>query len=395
VKRIYFEPAGRLVLFDKGLILYPPEGYEFTTEPTAWDKVTKGIINNDFLFFTLQKNILQKLFPPNLLKSYLEGFLKKAPTKVDLTFARNHLVFRKEPWVVHVEWLTALTGFRLKHLERFKPLVIRCLASNYCKRILTWSEVSKKSILHNLPQTLEPKVEMIPLAVQGKKFVKNYSSNGKVKLLFIGSANIPGEFELKGGKEVLEAFALLSQKYSNLELVIRSDVPSHIRGKCLAHPNIKLVEGVIPWEELEQEFKSADIFLFPGHHTPFNTILDAMSYELPMIITDVFANSELVEDGKTGFVIQPSQNIPHLSEDYIPIEHTSLRSQLKKTMGTVDTKVVQGLVEKTSILIEHSELRRNMGKAGRQKVEQGKFSIKKRNEKLKKIFDEATASSKP
>jgi hypothetical protein len=31
-----------------------------------------------------------------------------------------------------------------------------------------------------------------------------------------------------------------------------------------------------------------------------------------------------------------------------------------------------------------------MGKAGRWEIENGKFSLEKRNEKLKRIFDEAT-----
>jgi len=48
-------------------------------------------------------------------------------------------------------------------------------------------------------------------------------------------------------------------------------------------------------------------------------------------------------------------------------------------------------VEKTSSIIENPELRRQTGKAGRWEVEHGKFSIERRNEKLKRIFDEATA----
>jgi glycosyltransferase involved in cell wall biosynthesis len=46
------------------------------------------------------------------------------------------------------------------------------------------------------------------------------------------------------------------------------------------------------------------------------------------------------------------------------------------------------LVEKISLLIEDARLRRAMGHAARWEVEQGKFSIRSRNEKLKQIFDE-------
>jgi glycosyltransferase involved in cell wall biosynthesis len=118
-------------------------------------------------------------------------------------------------------------------------------------------------------------------------------------------------------------------------------------------------------------------------------VLDAMSYELPVVITDVFANPEVVEDGKTGFVIKKSENaFYYYVEDIIP---ASGISQLQKVTDTPDSRVVQELIEKTSILIENKELRRRMGKAGRWEVEQGRFSLKRRNEKLKRIFDEATA----
>ena len=57
------------------------------------------------------------------------------------------------------------------------------------------------------------KIEVVPLAVARKNFVKDYGKKEKTKLLFVGSVNIPGEFEYKGGKEVLEAFVVLRQKY--------------------------------------------------------------------------------------------------------------------------------------------------------------------------------------
>lgn len=42
-------------------------------------------------------------------------------------------------------------------------------------------------------------------------------------------------------------------------------------------------------------------------------------------------------------------------------------------------------------MIKDKGVRRKMGRAGRKEIETGKFSIEKRNEKLKRIFDEATS----
>ena len=50
---------------------------------------------------------------------------------------------------------------------------------------------------------------------------------------------------------------------------------------------------------------------------------------------------------------------------------------------------VQDIVEKTSILVESKSLRLRMGRYGRKQIEKGKFSIKRRNKQLKKIYEEA------
>lgn len=58
----------------------------------------------------------------------------------------------------------------------------------------------------------------------------------------------------------------------------------------------------------------------------------------------------------------------------------------------VDHEVIEELVKSISRLIEDPQRRRQMGKAARYEIEFGRFTIEKRNEKLKRIFDEATAS---
>lgn len=387
-RKIYLDVAGRMHSLYEGLVLYPPLGYCFLTKPTTWDRVSSYASKTDFIYSTLPR-ILGAVVPVNLAKAYLERF-KKPPKGTDLTYATGHLVFRKEPWVVDLEFVTQLAGYSIKHFNRYKKLIERVLSLEYCKKIICWTEAGKKTVLANMDcQSFEHKVETVPLAVPKKDFSKDYNNKKTIKLLLVGSANIPGEFDYKGGKEVLAAFVLLCKKYPNLELVIRSDIPKEIRNKCKGINNLRLIEGIVPWEQLELEFKSADIFALPSHHTPGLAILDAMSYELPVITTDVWANSEMVSNGKTGFVTRKSENVSYYIENFIPIWDYHRGSKFMKSIKTIDPKVIEELIEKTSILIENEELRKRMGRAGRREIETGKFSIKKRNEKLKRIFDEA------
>ena len=389
MKTVYLDIAGRMHSLYKELVLNPPEGYQFITQDTSWDKASSAVSKLNAIY-TIQERILSKLIPVNLAKAYLERF-KKPPEGIDLTYATGHLVFRKEPWVVDLEFVTQLAGYSIKHFKRYKKLIEKTLASECCKKIICWTEACKKTVLENMDcRDFEHKVETVPLAVHKKNFIKDYSDKEKVKLLFVGSANIPGEFEYKGGKEVLEAFTMLRQRYPNLELLVRSDIPQEIKIKYKGLDSLRIIDEIIPREQLEEQFKSADIFLFPTHSTPGLAILDAMSYELPVITTDVWANPEMVEDSKTGFLIKKSEKVQYYAEHFIPIWSYIPDSQLMKAIRTVDYRVVEELVEKTSLLIENEGLRRRMGKAGRWEIENGKFSIEKRNKKLKRIFDEAT-----
>jgi len=387
MKKVYFEPAGRIHSSQYNLINYPPDGYQFITSKTLLDK---RVIGSDLMFHKLRLQVLDRLMPLNLTKAWLDTFLRKIPEDIDLIYAYNHPVFRKKPWVVNVEWANVLIGRDMRHFPRYKRSVERLLASDYCRKILTWTEVAKKSILLNFRcADFEHKIEVIPPAVHSKGFIKDYSQD-KVRLLFIGSVNDPEDFEAKGGKEALQAFTILNRKYDNLELVLRARLPNHIRSKYAGLNNLKMVEDILPWQLLEQEFKQADIFIFPSHLLQNTVVLDAMSYELPVVTTEIGAtNGEYVEDGVTGFVVASSERVPYFLGNFILTSETIHRSRLIKATRSVEPKVVDELAAKTSLLIESPDLRRKVGKAARWEVDHGRFSVGRRNDRLKKIFDEA------
>jgi len=394
-KKIYFEPAGRIHSSQWDLINYPPEGYEFVIDKSIADRT---LVSSDFFLFK-QRRALEWLLPLNLTKAWVERFTRRIPEDIDLLYTYNLPVFRKKPWVVLVEWAHVLIGRNIRHFKRYRGLLERLLASDYCKGILTWTELAKESILLNFDcADFERKIEVVPQAVRKKDFTKNYNQ-GKVKLLFVGSANVPQAFDPKGGKEVLEVFSILNKKYKNLKLVIRAKIPQFLKDRyreTLGLENVRLIEETQPWEVLEREFMTADIFLYPTHELHNTVILDAMSYELPVVTTEIGSTGRM-ENAITGFVVKNSKNTPYFWDgeglNFIPTGATPQRQRLQEAIQTIDPEVVEELVDKTSLLIGNPELRRKMGKAARREVEEGKFSIRKRNEKLKKIFDEATSGT--
>jgi glycosyltransferase involved in cell wall biosynthesis len=154
-------------------------------------------------------------------------------------------------------------------------------------------------------------------------------------------------------------------------------------------PGLTFIEETLSWARLENEFLTADIFLLPTHFTPLEVFLDAMSYELPIVTTDVWGNRELVEDGRTGFLVPKSSLAPDFLSD-APWGHS--RNNFDKVLKQIDPQMIEALVRKLSLLVENPELRHRMGRSGRIEVEEGRFSISRRNEALKRILDEATAA---
>lgn len=392
MKKVYLDIAGRLHSLYLEMLREPPSGYSFVTVGSKVDKYMHGLSRSEFTF-NFQRELLNRVIPVNLVKAVFEA-AKPISQDVVLTYATGHLVLRREPWVVDLEYVTQLAGYSIRHFKMYKGFIQRVLGSDECKQIICWTEAGKRTVLENLNcDSFVRKISVVPLAVRAKNFVKGYSNKRNVKLLFVGSSNIPlGEFEYKGGKEVLEAFLALREKYPEIQLVVRSTIPTSIKARFEGLPNVRLIEGIIPWDQMEQEFLTADIFVYPAHCTPGLAILDAMSYELPVVTTDVWANSEMVEDGVTGLIVKKSNSIEYYAESFIPIWNYRPGSQFMKSISSVDPRVVSDIVSRVSFLIESEEMRMGMGKAGRFQVEGGRFSLSKRSAALKSIFDKATST---
>jgi glycosyltransferase involved in cell wall biosynthesis len=236
-------------------------------------------------------------------------------------------------------------------------------------------------------RSFEGKIETLHFGIAPRDFVKK-KEDDKLRLLFVGSTNLLNylNFEWKGGFEVVDAFLDLNKKYDGLELVIRSWVPTEIKEKCANNLNIKIFYSSMSDQALARLYASSDIVVFPAHLNLGMAILEAMSYELPVIARAVYDVPEAVEDMKTGVLLSPLSKLPYYIWNGGP-NHYDLG--LLHGIRRYRPLLVKQIVEKASLLIEDSSLRGKLGREARSLIEQGEFSIRNRNEKLKRIFDEA------
>jgi glycosyltransferase involved in cell wall biosynthesis len=388
-KKVYLEPAWKLHMgyHVRQLIPFPPDGYEFITRNGLDERLSDRASG-----YQLTQSLISQLYirlPVPLMKARWDSLTKKPPGDAILTFASNHLVFRKEPWIADIGRIWEVIGYNLRHFRRYQKVVEEAFASDNCKGVLCWTEFSRNTCLSALDcRGFEHKLDAIPLAVAPMNFTREFVDD-RVRLFFIGSANLAGQFELRGGKEVLEAFDLLSNKYNNIELIIRSDISPAIKKRYesqLSDPSVRVIDGFLPWREVEKLYQTSDIFFFPCHYESWQITLEAMSYELPVISIGLEGVSEFIKDGETGYLVPESERVPQI-RDGLPVSQA--HPQVLRALQATDPRLVNDLVEKASLLIEDKELRRKMGAAGRWQVEHGKNSLAYRNTKLKEVFDRA------
>lgn len=384
-KLVYFEPAGRIHPSQWPLIDYPPEGYKFTF------KKSRGIVNNNFVFDKLRLQVLDRLMPLNMVKSTFDTISNFSPNGACLQYLYNHTTVREIPWVVSVEWAHILVGRELNWFNLNKRTIERHLKTDYCKAILPWSEMVWRSMLLNYDCTgLGDKMHIIYPAAVPVDYTRDYD-RGRVRLFFLGALKDPASFDAKGGWEVVKVFLALKNKYPKLELTIRSGVPRYLREELAKVRGVRLLESALTDEELDNEFKEADIFIVPSHKLHNMAVFDAMRFGLPIVTTQIGAtNGEFVENEVTGLVVDSPSEIPYITGNYILTSETVDYGKLIKAVRKYRHKNITQLVKATEALIVSPSLREALGSRGKQEVESGRFSLSKRNKELKEIFDYAT-----
>lgn len=299
-------------------------------------------------------------------------------------------------WVVDLEHVGALFGYfgdwrsRI-YRPRAREVMRKQLSSRYCRRILPWTEAARTTLESILPgRDIAEKTEVLPLAIRpAPPRPADIGTHEGVRVLFMGSSNHMGEFWSKGGFEVLEAFRRLRAAHGEaVQLNFRCWMPDEIAAEYGKDPGIRPFTGFLPKEELERLFWASDIFLFPSHHTPGMAILEGMRFGLPVVAKDIWANGELVKDGETGFLVRPSERIPYYLPGNVP-NWSMDRGPFIGHMKMRDDRVIDDLVSRLSDLVLDPGLRRRMGEAARAVVEEGRASVRRRNPRLREIYEEA------
>jgi len=339
------------------LIKNLPEGINYVNA-----KGGEAVILNKrkFLLSNFIKNLVRKT-AVHLSLPFPNAHFTRTKQEFDLIHCAHCISLNKKPWIADFEGVWQFwVGKKTKMGEK---IVRKILLDKNCKKIMPWTELTKKDIIETFPE-IKDKVEVIFPAVPLANFKK--TKNKKLVLLYVARY-----FWIKGGLIALETLKEIKKNF-DVEIIFISDTPKEIKRK---YDGIKFL-NLVSQKKLFEYLRKADIFFYPSLVDTFGfSLLEAMAHKVPIISVNTSgtrSRKEIIENGKTGFLIDFSRR----ELNYYSIEEP-------------EKKLIEELIKKTSILIENNKLRNDMSKNCEDIIKNGKFSIKKRNKKLKKIYEDA------
>ena len=303
----------------------------------------------------------------------------------DIIFASQHVITTEKPWVVDLEYSNALAGYF--DLSLCKNIISRKLKSKSCKAILPWSNWAAETLRNSMDcRDFQDKIKVIRYTVSPKNIRNIEKDKSLIRVLFLGSINPANleSFEFKGLYEILDAFIDLQKKYDNLELVIRSLVSPEIKEKVKKYSNIKILEKPLSPEELEKLYVSSDIFPHSGFEVLNLSVLEAMSYGLPVICTSLYNTPELISHMKNGMLIDLQNPSLFYTKYKTPNDYSK---SFLNSMRALRPYMTDKIKECMKLLIEDSSLRYKIGRQASMTIEGGEFSLTNRNSLLKDVLD--------
>lgn len=322
---------------------HPPTGYHYKKGllfPSHHLRISKDYIRNSKIFYPFEK--------------------------ADLYHTYNGIVFNRKPWVAEVEDNFPRYG---KHLDNQSPIWrfgFEKINSMWCKKLIYTSEYSRDFFGKKLiDQGLDPnKIEVVYRAVAQHDKVER--KDGILKILFVSTT-----FFGKGGAELLKAFASLPYRDIKLTIVSNFSVDWGVyptkeeetwARKCIEKDPRITHYNYLTHDQVIEQMRNSDLFVAVSYADTFNnTVLEAMGCGLTALTSEIRAFPEIIENGKNGYII-PTQNY-------------------------IKDSITEAISEKLKYFYDNNISLQEMGVHSKEIVKR-KFSIEKRNEQLKRIYDE-------
>lgn len=375
--RILFDaPAENIHTIWKELISKPPEGYEFVINPRRINLGKLSSLRKSRIINFLYKKVFSKFITPISLSQKMLSI----PEGVKLIYSPDMIVTKNFPWICDAEEAIVFAGNDELLLERDKKKIENAFQSLNCKKVLAFTNFAKKSLEREFKIDWKNKIEVVHFGAEIPKLKKEKKEG--VDIIFVGTSNNkdPMIFNLKGGREAIEAFRIISKKYSNVRMKIISNIPEGIDVNI---PKLEILP-LMDREKLFELYAKSDIFLFPNYFGLGMSVVEAMGAGLAIISTDMFGLPDGVSE-KNGEVVKIKNKGKY---EFRGPSISDFKNFGDYIYDNNKEETISQIVKFLEKLIANPLLIKKKGEESR-KLYEKEFSIEARNKKLKKIFDKA------
>ncbi len=180
--------------------------------------------------------------------------------------------------------------------QRGKQLAYSQLFSR-ASGIVAWSNWAKQSFVQDYG-CRESDIAVIPPGVDLAHFTAGERDHELPRILFVG-----GDFARKGGELLLDVFRQHLRGRAELILVTKADVPEE--------PGVRVLRNVqANSEELRELYRTSDIFALPTRADCYSLVcMEALAAGLPVVTTRVGGIPDIIQDGKTGHLVEVDDGV--------------------------------------------------------------------------------------
>jgi glycosyltransferase involved in cell wall biosynthesis len=234
--------------------------------------------------------------------------------------------------------------------------------------VIAISEYNREMIVRECGPAVGPKVEVIHCGIDTDRFRPAdaaVAEPGCLRLISVGTLN-----EVKGHGHLIRACARLAAAGVEIRCEIVGDGPDRAAHAALIEElglsgRVRLA-GAMTSDAVAQRLRDADVLVAPSVPTSDGrregipiVIMEAMASGLAVVASQLSGIPELVEDGRSGLLVPPG-----------------------------DEAAIAEAIER---LARDPDLRRRLGSAGRERVEQA-FHADRSAARLVELFDSAVAA---
>jgi len=180
-------------------------------------------------------------------------------------------------------------------------------------KIITLTEQGKQELL-----TYDDKnpIEIIPNGVDTVLFTQDHVVLKDCDVLFCGRIE-----HRKGSRAMVEVCKTLIRQKNDIHILIvgYGDDDAWVKVQLAPHSDNVSLTGKVNFSEMQQYYQRSKLYVSTSYYEGLpGTCLEAMAMGLPIVAWDFLFYRGLVEQGKTGYLVEPN-NINAMSEKIIAL----------------------------------------------------------------------------